>query len=769
MTSQRGALDQVATAVEATTIIADHGFAWFGKRPPRLPGRLLRALDPPVRRKYLVGALAEHLYSYFYVKGYPAPMHWEAADAGGRDSALVDRLRRANAGTGTWESGWQAVPSASASGTAYDAETHLDRDGIRLAVRNKALLTGGAPGPVSLRLPNEFPARSPGHYFALSDTPWTPGTDIVRVYWNCTTRGAVSLMADLTRALNREQVPFRFKVLDEPGSYHRCDAAVLYVGADDFARIRPHLARAQENSAAELHPASPVFTQPLAPGVSLAEDVDNGRSFGMHRCAALADGMVTAARAGGLHRNRLATVARHLDQAGISLATPHLRPGSERRYHPFAGASAPPAAASSTPQRRPLQPASFHDEALCIGAELLRSAQWDGDRCTWLGSVVPAGDNKVLATLGPTLYDGLAGVALVLAQLHAASGEPQYADTARAALRQALALDAAAAAGAAGLFDGSCGLALAAAHVGGMLDDAPLRAEARRLASSALERPGTQLDLISGVAGRILASLELARLLATPELVDAAALLGGTLIASATHAGDGLSWGTTNRSREYHLTGLSHGTAGVAMSLMELYGATGESSFREAAERGFGYERQWFDPGEGNWPDLRETQVSRSVGGGALAYSTYWCHGAPGIGISRIRAWQLTGDARYREEARTALATTKAFVAGIATTDGTDQSICHGQLGNAAVLAYGSLAVGVDFPGGADAAAGVAARGITHFGAGGRWPLGTPGWNPSLMLGTAGIAHVLLWLQDPTGPLVLIPGGAAAQPGFITT
>jgi hypothetical protein len=106
MSVQRSALDHVITAVEATTIIADHGFAWFGKRPPRLPGRLLRALDPSVRRTYLTGALAEHLYSYFYVKGYSAPMHWEPADAGGRDSGLVDRLRRANTGRGSWVSGW---------------------------------------------------------------------------------------------------------------------------------------------------------------------------------------------------------------------------------------------------------------------------------------------------------------------------------------------------------------------------------------------------------------------------------------------------------------------------------------------------------------------------------------------------------------------------------------------------------------------------------------------------------------------------------------
>lgn len=767
MNAQGSALDHVATAVDATTIISDHGFAWFGKRPPRLPGRLLRALDPPVRKTYLTGALAEHLYSYFYVKGYAAPMHWEPADAGGRDPGLVDRLRQANTGRGSWESGWAADRASEQAGgraTGAAPELHLDRDGIRVSVRNPGLVSEETPGRFALRIPNELPSRSPGHYLALSDTPWLSGSAVVRVYWHCTPRGAVALMANLTAALNSEQVPFRLKMLDEPGAYDRCDAAVLYLAADDFETVRSHLARAQQQAVDELRAGTPVFTKRLAGGVAMAEDVDEGRSFGMHRCAALAEGLVATAGSGRTGRAaRLAQVAEHLDARGVRIAAPYLRPGSADRYRELSTPSPwrPPVAAPS-----PLTADDALAGAVTIGEDLVRTAHWDGDRCTWLGSVVPAGDGRVLATLGSTLYDGLAGVALVLAQLHCATGEAKYADTARAALRQGLALDAGAKDRRPGLFDGTLGIALAAAHVSRLLDDAPLGKLARELAHEAIGRPGKELDLISGAAGRVLGGLELASLLGDTGLVDGAARLGDLLLGAATHAGDGLSWGTINRSREYHLTGLSHGTAGVAMSLIELFGATGEQRFRAAAERGFAYERQWFDPAEGNWPDLRETRVARNTGTGSLAYSTYWCHGAPGIAISRLRAWHLTADPMFREEAVTALATTRKFASSVPLTAGTDQSICHGQLGNAAILAYASKALGQAYPEGAATARDVAARGLRAFGAGGRWPLGTPGGSPGLMLGTAGIAHVFLWLRSSGEPLVMVPGVAPVAPPF---
>ncbi|MEU9851748.1 lanthionine synthetase LanC family protein [Streptomyces sp. NPDC047974] len=778
------AREHIASAVAATTFVGDHGFAWFGKRPPRLPAPLTRSLDAQVRRDYLAQALAEHLYGYFYVKGHAAPMHWEAPTAAaGGTGPFVAALRSRNAGAGGWENGWRITPGpqpadpqpadpwpsgqwppapqpadpqppdrrSTGPGPADPRpETRLEREGVRISVLDERLLRPRGPGSAELRMPAELLHRSPGHYLALSDAPVPAGAAVVRVYWNCTARGALDLMGELTRGLNGDGIPFQLKVLDDPAAYERCDAAVLYLTADTVDAARPHLERThrQLTGARRIRSARiPVFTKELGPGVGLAEDTDHGRSFGMHRCRLLAEGLVEAS-APARRSRRPELVGDYLTEHGVSLDTPYLRPGSADGYPAFGRTPGAPSARPA-PVGEPTG-SELCDEARRLCERLVADAFHDGDACTWLGSLVPDGTDRVLASLGPTLYDGLAGVALVLAQLDG----PGFADTARAALRQAerrrgdLAPDRRP-----GLFDGWTGLALAQAYVARRLDDPALRAAARATAHEALTRPCTEHDLISGAAGTVLGALALVDLTGDRTLLDEAVRLGDLLVEHATPAGGGLAWSTINRKGEYHLTGLSHGTAGIALALAELAAATGESRFLATAEAGFGHERAWFDPGAGNWPDLRETRATRGVARGALAYSTYWCHGAPGIAVSRARAWQLTGDPVYRDEALKALATTRSFVRD--THPAGDQSLCHGLLGNAIVLTFAGRAVGDrESPG---AARDAVARALAAH-AGGSWPLGTPAESPGLMLGSSGIAHALLWLRDPAEPMVLLPG-----------
>ena len=74
------------------------------------------------------------------------------------------------------------------------------------------------------------------------------------------------------------------------------------------------------------------------------------------------------------------------------------------------------------------------DSRATLADQLVEDAIWSGPRCTWVGSVVPAGDDRVLAALDPTLYGGLAGVALFLAQMHATLPHESFARTALGAL-----------------------------------------------------------------------------------------------------------------------------------------------------------------------------------------------------------------------------------------------------------------------------------------------------------------------------------------------
>ncbi len=159
----------------------------------------------------------------------------------------------------------------------------------------------------------------------------------------------------------------------------------------------------------------------------------------------------------------------------------------------------------------------------------------------------------------------------------------------------------------------------------------------------------------------------------------------------------GCSWPSIALPESPNLTGYSHGAAGIGMALFELWKASGDQRFHDVATRAFDFERSWFNPDEGNWPDLRTVDDLKQRPDGPFPYATYWCHGAPGIALSRLRAWDLTGDARYRDEAIIALETTRRAV-DEAIEDGTaNYSLCHGLAGNAEILLLGAELLGAGF------------------------------------------------------------------------
>jgi lantibiotic modifying enzyme len=130
------------------------------------------------------------------------------------------------------------------------------------------------------------------------------------------------------------------------------------------------------------------------------------------------------------------------------------------------------------------------------------------------------------------------------------------------------------------------------------------------------------------------------------------------------------------------LTGFSHGAAGIALSLLELARATGESRFHTQALAAIQYERSLFATAEGNWANL-------SLAGGGdpetlqkapINFLVSWCHGAPGIGLARLRGLRHLDDPAARTEIDVALKTT------LAQGFGHNHTLCHGDLGNLELL-----------------------------------------------------------------------------------
>lgn len=435
-------------------------------------------------------------------------------------------------------------------------------------------------------------------------------------------------------------------------------------------------------------------------------------------------------------------------------------------------------------------PDTFLDAALRMGRRIAGLAQWDGDACTWEimspDRSNPGSRRAVAATASGTIYEGTSGIALFLAELAALSGDPELARAALGAVEFGLREGETSPETSFGYHSGRVGIAYAAVRVGERLNRPELfaRAEAVLRPLAGNEPRDMGMDVIAGGGGGIPALLAIAGRVDAELVTGIARRLGDHLINVATRDPEGLSWATMRSSSIRNLNGYAHGAAGIGHGLLELYAATGEGKYRYAAEQAFLYERHFFSAEDFNWPDLRHTELGeyqfegrmdelkeRQRSGDPLPpqaprYMSAWCHGAPGIGYSRLRAYELLGDPLYLEEAR---ASFTAVERSISDELGMNFSLCHGRGGNAETLVEGARILGD--PELLRPAHEIALAGIERFeNAGVPWPCGTMGGvsDPGLLLGEAGIGMFLLRLARPEIPSVLFitaSDSSAAQGG----
>jgi lantibiotic modifying enzyme len=239
-----------------------------------------------------------------------------------------------------------------------------------------------------------------------------------------------------------------------------------------------------------------------------------------------------------------------------------------------------------------------------------------------------------------------------------------------------------------------------------------------------------------------------------------------------------MSWGPVATGVGHHrateggpfgnLAGFSHGAGGVGWALTELFAATGEPRFREAVAEAFRYERHWYDEERRNWGDLRDPAVMGTPEDSEPSCMRGWCHGAGGIALARLRAWQVFGEDLYLEEAEVAVETSRSALEPGPELSQNNYSLCHGRGGNAEPLLYGAEVLGR--PAWRRAAENVGLEGVEDVHAMKLpWPCGTQRnvEIPSLLVGLAGIGYFYLRLADPQAtPSVMIfpaPAGSAEE------
>lgn len=708
-------------------------------------------------------ALAGHLYADWYAQASPS------GDIGPGDD-VTEALRAAHAAA-SFEPGWRAVRVSSAARVLakQDGETRLLHPVDYVCPSRPGLPP--EPGAEVLAVARRDSPEPVEGYWMTWGRGWPPADapPLMRVYWNVGVEAAPALVGALTAALGALAHPWLLKLPVDARQHTRADAVVLYLPRRDFAAAAPALRGVAIALSKRLLDAEPPLALRLTAGVALAEDPGGTQSFGTDRCRLLAEAIASSAGpAPPSAATVLAAVRARFAAAGLDPDRPHLEPGAGAEY-PWGQVTpvAPPAPAPPTrlPTRTPARAPAPGDEgflaaAQTIAGRLVEEALWSGERCTWVGDALEPTDgvwSVVLRACDGDLYAGTAGIAWFLARIDDAAARATAAGGARHALRWAAGTTEGG-----GLYEGPLGTAMAVLDVAAALGDEDLRRQAMAAASGALagNKPHAAHDLLAGEAGTVVAGLALERARGAPgdgaDALGAARAAGERLLDAAQRTTAGWWWDAPGADAPTGLCGLAHGGAGIALAFAALHRRTGEARFGEGAREALRWERRWFSRTVGGWPDLRGEV--RQAGSGEPSYPALWCHGAAGVGLSRLMLHAWTGECAPLAEAGAAIQATRRSVAGTLAALASDApgedanwSVCHGLSGSAELLLTAWEALG--HPDHLAAARRIGAVAL-HDGHGGRgpWRCGVPeggGETPGLMLGLAGIGTTLLRLHDP--------------------
>lgn len=133
----------------------------------------------------------------------------------------------------------------------------------------------------------------------------------------------------------------------------------------------------------------------------------------------------------------------------------------------------------------------------------------------------------------------------------------------------------------------------------------------------------------------------------------------------------------------YPLAGFAHGVSGVIFSLAQLHRVKPSREYISCIEKAINYETLLYNPKTKNWSDKRLSSEGKTYDELNIM-PVAWCHGAPGILLSRLLIKDIDMSSNIHEQINqdieTALYTTmhRGF--------GRSHSLCHGDLGNIEIL-----------------------------------------------------------------------------------
>lgn len=395
----------------------------------------------------------------------------------------------------------------------------------------------------------------------------------------------------------------------------------------------------------------------------------------------------------------------------------------------------------TTKHRRPYSvPSASTQNALEMAievGELLRS------RCHWgpdgtasclavnkVGSASAEEDVFKPGLIGHDLYDGLPGLILFLAQLAEETGDETLRPLCEGLLKALFARPGVLRVPSLGAFSGWGGYLYLLSHLRFLWKTSHYQELEKKVLEGIQlrleEEPG--LDIISGLAGCLLSLLAHHRVQPQSEAKSLALRCGERILECSSEDEVGASW-----KDNLMLSGYSHGNSGIAHSLFALAHVCEEDKFRTLALAALKLEESLID--QGRWTDRDQPgQVSQAT----------WCHGSPGMALSRLELCRLFPDSAHRQMAERALS--HCYQAP----ELEGMSLCHGNLGNIEPLLLAAQlwpeSVWAERLSNKKTAL---FRKLQEDGYRSCVPRGIP--SPGLMTGLSGVGHALLRLHNPQG------------------
>ncbi|MGN9864419.1 type 2 lanthipeptide synthetase LanM family protein [Bacillus swezeyi] len=373
-----------------------------------------------------------------------------------------------------------------------------------------------------------------------------------------------------------------------------------------------------------------------------------------------------------------------------------------------------------------------------------------GDTYSWLNAT-PVGVDEIqwnLSVMGDTFYDGLSGMAFTYLALWRATQKAEYLDIAENIMRDVISRftevyirDDSSTYMSIGAYSGVSSIVYTLMNFYQFTKNDLYKERAKlvaKLIPELLQRDD-ELDIIGGAAGALAVLTQCFGAERDPLFLEVAELCAEHLLSRAIFPEEHhVTWeGIAGKP----LTGFSHGNAGIIYALHLFSKLSHHKDINEFVKKGLAYENSKM--AAGNWIDLRKPVKE--------AASSAWCHGSPGILLSRL-ALKDSNDPVVREAAIHDMdkACANIFYDGF----GREQSLCHGDMGNGIILMdYGRKTgqPGMATIGRNLIAESAKAQQLGTYQCG----VGRDVETPNLMLGLAGIVYGMLFAAGCSLPNIL--------------